>query len=258
MKQKSTGVASLLSFFWPGFGQVYNGQVFKGLLFGIWHLIALASIVASASPKSTEVLIIGSISLLFWLMCIYDARHIAKLSNEGSKTGQWRGTGRVILFSFGVVLIIALITGVVVQSGGQIEIPLPSLPKTESPPKLDPEKEYIRFVRLENLMAGKGYTRFDFEGISPSKRGIYGSVRNLGDKTLKRVKATFYFLNKEGVRVGEKSFLVISNFPILADDGPLKPNYVKDFGFSVEDDAPSEWSGRLEAEITEIGFLEQG
>lgn len=36
-KQKSSGVAAVLSFFWCGLGQIYNGQIGKGLLMMIYY-----------------------------------------------------------------------------------------------------------------------------------------------------------------------------------------------------------------------------
>lgn len=50
------GVAAVLSFVFNGLGQLYNGQLFKGLL-----IIFLSSV-------STLVLIIGSILIGFWLL----------------------------------------------------------------------------------------------------------------------------------------------------------------------------------------------
>jgi TM2 domain-containing membrane protein YozV len=32
-ERKSTGIAAVLSFFYPGLGQIYNGQILKGFLF---------------------------------------------------------------------------------------------------------------------------------------------------------------------------------------------------------------------------------
>jgi len=34
-ERKSTGIAAVLSFFYPGLGQIYNGQILKGVLFVI-------------------------------------------------------------------------------------------------------------------------------------------------------------------------------------------------------------------------------
>jgi TM2 domain-containing membrane protein YozV len=36
-KQKSSGVAAILSFFWCGLGQIYNGQIAKGLFMMIFY-----------------------------------------------------------------------------------------------------------------------------------------------------------------------------------------------------------------------------
>src|SRR5262245_34821700 len=37
--QKNSGIAAVLSFFFPGAGQIYNGQIGKGLLFLILHFV---------------------------------------------------------------------------------------------------------------------------------------------------------------------------------------------------------------------------
>jgi TM2 domain-containing membrane protein YozV len=44
--QKSEGLAAVLSFIWPGLGQIYNGQIGKGILyFIIMFIIALISVI---------------------------------------------------------------------------------------------------------------------------------------------------------------------------------------------------------------------
>lgn len=53
---KNPGMAAVLSFIFNGLGQLYNGQILKGLL-----IIFLSSL-------STLVLIIGSILIGFWLL----------------------------------------------------------------------------------------------------------------------------------------------------------------------------------------------
>lgn len=49
------GVAAVLSFLFNGLGQLYNGQIFKGLL------------IIFISAVSTLVLVIGGILIAFWL-----------------------------------------------------------------------------------------------------------------------------------------------------------------------------------------------
>lgn len=50
------GLAAVLSFIFNGLGQLYNGQIFKGLL------------IISVSSISILILIIGSILIAFWLL----------------------------------------------------------------------------------------------------------------------------------------------------------------------------------------------
>ena len=44
---------------------------------------------------------------------------------------------------------------------------------------------------------------------------------------------------------------------IYSEGTPLKPNYVKDFGYKLASYAPSNWTGNIETEITDIDFLEE-
>ena len=76
--------------------------------------------------------------------------------------------------------------------------------------------------------------------------------------TLSEVEITIYFLDKNGKEIAEKSYspvlVVKNNFYPEHDNKPLKPNYVKDFGYIVEDDAQSLWRGEATAKITDIEF----
>lgn len=61
---KSPGVAAVLSFFWPGLGQVYNGEIGKGLLF----------IVAQVINVFLMIFLIGFITgLIVWVLGMVDA-----------------------------------------------------------------------------------------------------------------------------------------------------------------------------------------
>lgn len=44
VRKKSSGLATLLSFFWCGLGQIYNGQIFKGII--LMFLYAISWILA--------------------------------------------------------------------------------------------------------------------------------------------------------------------------------------------------------------------
>jgi TM2 domain-containing membrane protein YozV len=70
---KNPGVAVVLSFFIPGLGQIYNGQIMKGILF---------IILASAFGFLTVVLIGYILYPLFWIYNLYDAYNTAMEINE--------------------------------------------------------------------------------------------------------------------------------------------------------------------------------
>jgi len=40
---------------------------------------------------------------------------------------------------------------------------------------------------------------------------------------------------------------------MLRDNKPLKPNYSIQFGYKL-DDAPSDWSGKVRVEVTDLEF----
>lgn len=73
-EKKSSGIAAIASFFIPGLGQIYNGQIGKGIMFIILAIIFGILIIA----------IIGIVLLpLFWVYNIYDAYKTAEKINRG-------------------------------------------------------------------------------------------------------------------------------------------------------------------------------
>jgi TM2 domain-containing membrane protein YozV len=78
-EKKSTGIAAVASIVFPGLGQIYNGQIGKGIVFVIIGVIFLAAILAVTRPD------IGLILYpIFWAYNIYDAYSTAKEINEGA------------------------------------------------------------------------------------------------------------------------------------------------------------------------------
>ena len=71
---KNPGIAAVLSFFWTGVGQIYNGQIKKGIiLIGVQILNALLMF-----------LIIGLITYpVVWIWGIFDAYKKAERINAG-------------------------------------------------------------------------------------------------------------------------------------------------------------------------------
>jgi hypothetical protein len=118
--------------------------------------------------------------------------------------------------------------------------------------KLEKSK-YLKFVQLSNFQVADS-KKHSFE--EPEK-GIFGTITNKGDKTLKEVKITVYFLDHNGTRIGEKDYFPVLYSKYSSSGVPLKPNYVKDFGYKLESYAPSNWNGKIEYKIAEIEFWDK-
>jgi TM2 domain-containing membrane protein YozV len=74
---KNPGVAAVLSFLWVGLGQIYNGQLGKGLLFIVLQIINCFLLLV----------LIGFITVpAFWIYGIYDAYTTAEKINRGEIT----------------------------------------------------------------------------------------------------------------------------------------------------------------------------
>ena len=126
----------------------------------------------------------------------------------------------------------------------------------ESKPALNKKTEYIKnSIKLEDVEVGEGYGQFDVAGYDKKKPTVQGKVRNTGNQILERVEITVYFLDSTRTRIGEKEYTPISSYSIMGDDTPLKPNYVRDWGYVVSD-APDGWDKKVEVVITDITFGE--
>lgn len=107
------------------------------------------------------------------------------------------------------------------------------------------KQKYSQYITLQNIEVAKTTLNED---------GIFGEVKNTGNRTLKEVEITVYCLDQNGNPVYEEKF-----YPVLVtkysfgDNSPLKPHYAEKFGYKL-DDAPSEWSGQVEVNITNIEF----
>ena len=74
MAEKNPGAAAVLSVLFTGLGQIYNGQIGKGIAFMIVGAVLVA----------TMLMLIGFVLYpLFWIYNIYDAHKTAKQINSG-------------------------------------------------------------------------------------------------------------------------------------------------------------------------------
>lgn len=108
------------------------------------------------------------------------------------------------------------------------------------------KQAYINKVRIINLKATE--TR-------PERIEVSGIIRNLGNRTLNKVEIIIYFLDKDGMPIFEETYspVWVSEYSFGTSNKPLKPNYSRIFGYSIEN-VPPDWAKKIKAEITAIRF----
>jgi len=111
----------------------------------------------------------------------------------------------------------------------------------------DPEKQnYLQFIKVNKVEVGQTVLQ---------EPGVFGEVKNTGDRTLTKVEITIYFLDKQGQSVFEKQFpaVIVGSGSFMRDDKPLKPGYSQKFGVKA-DDAPSDWARTVTVKVTAVDF----
>jgi TM2 domain-containing membrane protein YozV len=96
--EKSPGIAALLSFFFTGLGQVYNGDLKRGVLFLISTIVGLLFFIIPG--------------IIVWGYQIYDAYSTAKKMSAGEIPYKEATTGEMILYI--VLLVVALIISMII------------------------------------------------------------------------------------------------------------------------------------------------
>jgi len=76
---KKPGVAAVLSFFFMGLGQIYNGQIGKGIIFIILYGISIALMFVFVGFITTPIL---------WIWGMVDANKSAKKINQKMAQGK--------------------------------------------------------------------------------------------------------------------------------------------------------------------------
>ena len=112
----------------------------------------------------------------------------------------------------------------------------------------EPEEEYIAKVILRNVTMGKSTT---------GKDGVFGELKNTGNRTLDEVEITIYYLDKTGKPIYERKYSPVFVERLSFDPDtrqPLKPNYVREFGYTLH--SPSEWSGKVNVAVTKVKFAD--
>lgn len=117
----------------------------------------------------------------------------------------------------------------------------PSPPSPAAPP---PPIQDLSCVEIRHVETGKS---------TLGDPGVFGEIKNVGDRTLAEVELTVYCLGADGAPVFEQT-----HHPVLASSmsfgdasEPLKANYSRKFGYNLED-APSDWAGKVKVEVTKV------
>jgi TM2 domain-containing membrane protein YozV len=106
-EEKSPGIAALLSFIFAGSGQIYNGEMVKGILLLLGTLIG--------------VLIYVVPGVIIWIYGIYDAYATSKKMNEGTIPYRRPTLANILLYiAAWIVLVIIIIT--IVLTGATFEV----------------------------------------------------------------------------------------------------------------------------------------
>lgn len=126
--------------------------------------------------------------------------------------------------------------------------------KTNNEIRMFEEKQaYIGNVELYDLKA-KYYTTF----LEDRVPGVEFKLKNLGDRTLKKVEVTVYFMDETGAIIFEEDYhpVLVTKYSFGDNNKPLKPNYIwqhEQGKFYKADSVPNEWKeGSVSAKITDI------
>jgi hypothetical protein len=108
------------------------------------------------------------------------------------------------------------------------------------------KQTYIGKIKITKLKVAKSF----LGGL-----GVFGELKNLGNRSLKEVEITIYFLDKNGKPIFEEVHypVLVSEYSFGDINKPLKLNYTRKFGYSTND-VPSDWAKKVRAKITNIEF----
>jgi hypothetical protein len=135
---------------------------------------------------------------------------------------------------------------------------LPIFLFAHEPPQTKPEIQnyidtYLKVIEVDARYIDTYYTLEKGKNVP----AIKFAVKNLGNETITYLKATVYFLDKNGQPFYEETYSPISKY---ADMKELKPNYTfrlaRESYWTVKEISPSEWSERVSIEITKVEFKE--
>jgi hypothetical protein len=133
--------------------------------------------------------------------------------------------------------------------GSKVQTPTAPAATSESKPDNPPPETlvYLSRVSLVGIRVGDSLTG----------KGVFGEVKNNGDRALSKIEVTIYCLGRDKKPVFEKTYtpVLVGPFSFGDEAQPLKPGYSRKFGVRL-DDAPSDWGGEVDVKVTAVTFAD--
>jgi len=141
---------------------------------------------------------------------------------------------------------------------------------SQSPPPTRPSEDAgARYARERVVLHGVEVRDSRLSRVRPrdepdGTKDIVGQIENRGDRTLRAVKLTVYYLDDSGKRIDERTGYVVHPDPLPmhwgASSEPVRPGYRRDFSRYIskpgKEGAPSGWAGGVEWAVTDVEFAE--
>ena len=154
---------------------------------------------------------------------------------------------------------------------------------------MEKEKYLKDFVKIENLNVFRGYSerglnhvkdecsrcdsRIACKYCNEALSGVWrpltasGVIKNIGGKTINKIQIIFYYLDSNEKPMAEGGLMISGALNNVEDfmNGKswwgylkeiLKPNYTADFETYLFDEIGSEWSGKVNAKVSDIEFVQ--
>lgn len=125
-------------------------------------------------------------------------------------------------------------------------------------PKNTPAPKWETYVHLIEIKEFK--TKYIKTYSNDKLAAVQMRLKNLGQKTIKSLQITVYFLDDNGTAIFEDTMYPVNGRSYFSGDKPLKSGYVTSMGdkWSTFEKCPPEWKeGSVRYKITNIEFTEE-
>ena len=199
-------LALILSLVYCGFGQIYKGEVLKGINFAVIYTALILSLVFLSSVSPLAQLILILLLILMWLIGVIDAYADEKTFIEGNHGLLWK-TLIMVLIVFGISSSVVAVTILVVRpqvftSGfGNITTHVAVDNKTKDLSQLKPmETENSSIGLQEDSLQNQMSNTQTSENIKENPIQVSNDPKNIGSDEIKKdaVSAAKYYTVQVG------------------------------------------------------------